>query len=138
MTADSYCPDCCTALYDAMGLLLSALQKKVSKEDKVLVTIVTDGYENASREYSSQTIKSLVNELKGKGWVFAYIGANQDAITVAQTMSITNALDFEATHEGTISMTEHNIRSRRALYARMAKPDFNADEANFNFFNEEK
>lgn len=138
LTSETYHPESLTALYDAMGLSLGTLRPKVADVDKVLVTVVTDGYENASREYSSQTIKSLVNELKGKGWVFAYIGANQDAITVAQTMSITNALDFEATHEGTISMTEHNIRSRRALYARMAKPDFNADEANFNFFNEEK
>ena len=78
LTAERYQPECCTALYDAMGISLNALRKKVVDEDIALVTIVTDGYENTSNEYSGKSIKSLVDELKGKGWVFAYIGTNQE------------------------------------------------------------
>ena len=48
LTPDTYQPDCCTALYDAMGISLNSLRKKVADDDKVLVTVVTDGYENAS------------------------------------------------------------------------------------------
>ena len=70
-TAETYQPDCCTALYDAMGISLGALRKKVAEDDKVLVTVVTDGYENASKEYSGKAIKVLVDELKVKGWVFS-------------------------------------------------------------------
>ena len=66
LTAETYQPDCCTALYDAMGISLNALRKKVAEDDKVLVTVVTDGYENASKEYSGKAIKALVDELKPK------------------------------------------------------------------------
>ena len=116
LTAESYRPDCCTALYDAMGISLSALRKKVSKEDKVLVTIVTDGYENASKEYNLRTIKALVEELKAKGWVFAYLGANQDAEEVAFSMSIDNAMRWESTREGTAYMSERLNYSRSRWY----------------------
>ena len=116
LTAESYRPDCCTALYDAMGLSLSALRKKVSKEDKVLVTIVTDGYENASQEYNLRTIKALVEKLKAKGWVFAYLGANQDAEEVAGAMSIDNAMRWESTREGTAYMSARLNYSRSRWY----------------------
>ena len=129
LTADSYCPDCCTALYDAMGISLNALRKKVSKGDKVLVTIVTDGYENASQEYSCAAIKALVEELKAEGWVFAYLGANQDAEKVAFSMSIDNAMSWKSTREGTVHMSRklNNSRARwydDAAYNRERTKDF--------------
>ena len=137
LTAETYCPECCTALYDAMGISLNALRPKVGEGDKVLVTVVTDGYENASKEYSGKAIKALVDELKAKGWVFAYIGANQDVEAVAATISITNVMNFEATSAGTHMMTDRVNISRERLYCCMAKPDFNADDANENFFDED-
>ena len=138
LTAETYQPDCCTALYDAMGISLNALRKKVAEDDKVLVTVVTDGYENASKEYSGKAIKALVDELKAKGWVFAYIGANQDVEAVAATISITNTLRFNATSAGVHGMAGIVSRSRERLYSCMAAPDFDAEEANENFFDEEK
>ena len=137
LTAETYRPDCCTALYDAMGISLNALRKKVAEDDKVLVTVVTDGYENSSKEYSGKAIKALVDELKTKGWVFAYIGANQDVEAVATTISITNVMNFETTSVGTQVMTDRVNRSRERLYCCMAKPDFSAAEANENFFDED-
>lgn len=137
LTAETYQPDCCTALYDAMGISLNALRKKVAEDDKVLVTVVTDGYENTSKEYSGKAIKALVDELKTKGWVFAYIGANQDVEAVAATISITNVMNFETTSAGTHMMTDRVNRSRERLYCCMAKPDFSAAEANENFFDED-
>ena len=138
LTAETYRPDCCTALYDAMGISLNALRKKVAEDDEVLVTVVTDGYENASKEYNGKAIKALVDELKGKGWVFAYIGANQDVEAVAATISITNTLRFNATSAGVHGMAGIVSRSRERLYSCMAAPDFDAEEANENFFDEEK
>ena len=137
LTNETYRPDCCTALYDAMGISLNALRKKVAEDDKVLVTVVTDGYENASKEYSGKAIKALVDELKAKGWVFAYIGANQDVEAVAATISITNTLRFKATSAGVYGMSGILGRSRERLYSCMVTPDFDAEEANENFFNEE-
>lgn len=138
LTAETYCPECCTALYDAMGISLNALCKKVSEDDKVLVTVVTDGYENASKEYNGKAIKALVDELKAKGWVFAYIGANQDVEAVAAAISITNTLKFNTTSAGVHGMAGIVSRSRERLYSCMAAPDFDAEEANENFFDEEK
>ncbi len=137
LTTEAYQPDCCTALYDAMGMSLNALRKKVAEDDKVLVTVVTDGYENASKEYSGKAIKALVDELKAKGWVFAYIGANQDVEAVAATISITNTLHFSATSAGTVAMSGKLSSARDKLYNRISNDCFSAPEANENFFDED-
>ena len=137
LTAETYQPDCCTALYDAMGISLNALRKKVAEDDKVLVTVVTDGYENASKEYSGKAIKALVDELKAKGWVFAYIGANQDVEAVAATISITNVLKFEATDLGTACMSERVVKGRSRWFSKIAQGMSSAVEDNCDFFNED-
>ncbi len=51
ITPAQFNPACCTPLYDAIGKSVTELKKNVSEKDKVLVTIITDGYENASMEY---------------------------------------------------------------------------------------
>ena len=137
LTAETYQPKCCTALYDAMGMSLNALRPKVTEADKVLVTVVTDGYENASKEYSGKAIKALVDELKAKGWVFAYIGANQDVEAVAATISITNVLNFEATHIGTACMSERVVKGRTRWFDKIAQGISSAAEDNCDFFNED-
>lgn len=138
LTSETYQPACCTALYDAMGLSVNALRKKVDEVDKVLVTVVTDGYENASKEYSGKAIKALVDELKAKGWVFAYIGANQDVEAVAASISITNTMNFEATCVGTTAMSEKLGRSRSRRFDKIAHGLSLPEEDNCNFFEEEK
>lgn len=138
LDAETYRPDCCTALYDAMGVSLNALRRNVAGNDNVLVTIVTDGYENASREYNGRSIKALVDELKAKGWVFAYIGANQDVEKVAASMSITNTMCFDTTSEGTVAMGKKLSKARGRLYACMAFKDFCAELANEAFFEDEE
>ncbi len=106
-----YCPGGCTPLYDAMGITLNHLESVILPEDKVMATVITDGYENSSREYSGNTIKALVSRLREKGWVLAYIGANQDAVEVARELNIKNALNFEATPDG---MSETAVRFKSA------------------------
>ena len=136
LTAETYQPDCCTALYDAMGISLNALRKKVADDDKVLVTVVTDGYENASKEYCGKAIKALVDELKAKGWVFAYIGANQDVEAVAATISITNVMQFEATPLGTACMSEKVVKGRSRWFDKIAQGVSSAAEDNCDFFSD--
>ena len=137
LTAGSYCPDCCTALYDAMGMSLNALRKSVADVDTVLVTIVTDGYENASREYDGKAIKALVDELKAKGWVFAYIGANHDVESAAINISITNVMSFEASDSGVRSMNRKMACARSRFFDRIADGNFSSAEANEDFFDKE-
>ena len=135
---EAYIPEYSTALYDAMGISLGALRPKVAEDDKVLVTVVTDGCENTSKEYSGKAIKALVDELKEKGWVFAYIGANHDVEAVAATISITNVMKFEATPSGTACMGSKVSSARGRLYSRFSDNDFCAAAANKDFFDEQE
>ena len=137
LTDKEYVPDCCTPLYDAMGLSLNHLRAKVNDEDKVLVTIITDGEENSSSEYNSAAIKTLVDSLKEKGWVFAYIGANQDVLKVVQTISITNVMNFSSTDFGTTSAIASLRKSRDRMFSRIADGVFNSVSENTDFFSED-
>ena len=110
-TGKDYRPGGCTPLYDAMGKTLNTLEGQIHDEDRVMVTVITDGHENASEEYSGKTVKALVSRLREKGWTFAYIGANQDAVEAARELNIDNALNFDATPEGVCEMS---VRFRKA------------------------
>lgn len=109
-----------TALYDAMGTCISELQHRVAHDDRVLVTIITDGYENASRTWSGRQIRGLVKELRQMGWTFTYIGADQDVEQVAAEIGIQNSLRFSANEEDTQAMFAKERRSRRKFYSRMS------------------
>lgn len=115
-----YKPDDCTPLFDAMGRSLNDLKNHVSDEDVVLVTIITDGYENASREYSGRDIKNLVAELKKRGWVFAYIGTNQDVDAVADDMGIRSRMCYDYSPRGAECMFEEERTSKRRFFDRLA------------------
>lgn len=135
-TSETYNPARLTALYDAIGISLNALRRKVAENEVVLVTIITDGYENASEEYIRRDIKVLIDELKAKGWVFAYIGANHDVKQAASTISISNILSFEATDEGMEDMIAKLDSSKSIMYGRLIPGirHFNAGRANEKFF----
>ncbi len=138
LTDEQYMPDCCTPLYDAMGQSLNALRPKVAADDRVLVTIVTDGMENSSKEYTGKAIKALVDELKAKGWVFAYIGANHDVEQAAATISIHNTMSFNATMVGTAQMSKRSNSSRSSFFARIARNISNPEIENQCFFDDDK
>lgn len=127
ITSEQYRPCGGTPLFDAMGRSINELRSHADKDDAVLVTIITDGYENVSCEYTGPAIKALVEEMKKQGWIFTYIGANQDVEAVAASMSINNSLAFEADEEGTSAMFEKEMRCRKNLYSKLAKPDCCAD-----------
>ena len=107
-----YQPSGNTPLYDAMGFMLTEMEEFATESDLVLVTVITDGYENASRTYDAEKIKALVSRLDEKDWVFTYIGANQDAILEAGKIGIRNAMRYESDMDGTREMWEKERRSR--------------------------
>ncbi|WP_251551154.1 vWA domain-containing protein [Neobacillus muris] len=99
-----------TALLDAIGFTIQKIvnvQKRTSEEEraeKVLFVITTDGMENASREYTADKIKKMVQHQKLKfGWEFMFLGANIDAISTAARFGIAEdfAVDFHADSRGT-------------------------------------
>lgn len=139
LNENTYQPNASTPLYDAMGMTLNKFRYSLDEnaENKVLVTVITDGEENSSKEYSDAMVKKLVDELKAKGWVFAYIGANQDVERVAATVSITNVMNFEATHQGTQAMFMRQSNSRSRFYDRVEE-GVDSHTLNCDFFEEEK
>ncbi len=119
LTKKDYRPGGCTPLYDAMGMAISELDHKVEDGDGVLVTIITDGMENSSQEYSGRAVKDLVATHRKKGWTFAYIGANQDAVEVARDLNIQNAMNYDATPEGVVCMSMAYSKAQTAFSRRM-------------------
>ena len=116
LTRAEYSPNGMTPLWDTMGKLLKELEEQVEKGDLVLVTIITDGYENSSVRYNAEKIKKLVTRLDQQGWVFTYIGANQDASLAAGEMGIKNFLEYASDKEGTRRMYEKENRVRSRFY----------------------
>lgn len=93
----TYNPASMTPLYDAMGFSISKLKQYLEGKENysVLVTILTDGEENASKEYTGKAIKHLVDELKKQNWTFTYIGADHDVEKMAKSMNIHNSMSFD-------------------------------------------
>ncbi len=110
----SYRPSASTPLYDAIGESVNRLRNETDKvEDyNVLVTILTDGYENASREYTGKDVKALIDELKQKNWTFTYIGADHDVESVASSISITNTIRFQKSAKGLKNLFAREKKAR--------------------------
>ena len=123
LTSKDYQPCCCTPLYDAMGISINALFNDIKdKEDATaMVTVITDGLENSSKEYSGKAIKALVEQMKDQeGWNFAYIGTNQDVEAVSASLNIDNHMTFEDDDEGMRKAWEKERKSKMVMYGRMS------------------
>ena len=114
LTEETYVPGACTPLYDAMGRTLTRLEKELKGEGNhsVLVTVITDGYENDSSEYDLPAVRALVEHLKAKGWSFAYMGTDHDVHGVSVSLSITNVIQFQKTEEETLRTFKKERRAR--------------------------
>lgn len=114
LTREKYEPCCYTPLFDAIGKTVKTLKKKITDPDNsaVLVTIITDGYENSSKEWTVGTVARLIEECKAEGWMFSFIGAGEDIVKVATTISITNTMVWENTAEGTAKMFDDENDAR--------------------------
>lgn len=121
ISKDDYQPCCMTPLYDAVGNACIGMEALVRGEkfSSVSVTIITDGYENASHEFNNKTIVSLIERLKKQGWMFAYIGADHDVKSVAFSLKIDNVMEFQKDVEGTKRMFEEERRSRDRYYSKV-------------------
>lgn len=110
MTEKDYYVRGCTALLDAVGGAIHHIgnvHKYAREEDrpeKTIFVITTDGLENASRFYSYDRVRHMVERQKKKyGWEFLFLGANIDAIGTARRFGIDEdrAANFNSDHIGT-------------------------------------
>lgn len=108
-----YSPCAATPLYDAMGNAISKVNAQVGSDDNVLVTVITDGWENSSREWTLTMIKQLIEKLKQQHWIFTLIGTdNLDVEGMAAQMSIDEHMEFHQDAKETKRMFARERRSR--------------------------
>jgi Mg-chelatase subunit ChlD len=125
-----YQPDASTPLYDAMGDCFCKLRKDLEKVNdyNVLVTILTDGEENASKEYNGAAIKSLIEELKQKNWTFTYIGTDHDVEKFAISISITNSMMFDKNEAGIKNMFDKEKTARKGYSEKIRNNESTSDD----------
>ena len=125
----TYNPASMTPLYDAMGFSISKLKQYLEGKENfsVLVTVLTDGEENASKEYTGTAIKNLVDELKQQNWTFTYIGADHDVEGMASKMNINNTMSFDKNDQDIKRMfaRESSSRVKFSLKIRNGEKDTN-------------
>lgn len=119
MTPKTYVPRGMTALLDAIGKTINAVGFRLSnlaedqRPSQVMFVIITDGMENASREFTRQQINEMITHQREKySWEFVFLAANQDAITEAGKIGIQGhfAVNYAATP-----------RSAKGAYAVMSR-----------------
>ena len=130
-----YQPDAMTALYDALGDAITATQKRlVESEDRgnpndVIVVVMTDGMENASRRWTHQRVFDLVTECEQAGWQFIFLGANQDSWSVAGRLGMRHAAvsDFSPDREAAMRGTDDANYAARAYRSSKMQQDYYSD-----------
>jgi uncharacterized protein YegL len=124
LTEKDYSVRGCTALVDAIGMTVNHISKIHSylrAEDvpeNVMFVIITDGLENASREYTAQQVKRMIEEKKEKHqWEFLFIGANIDAVETAGHFGIAadRAVNYHADKRGTKAVYNAVAGAARAM-----------------------
>lgn len=78
LTDEDYQPDCCTALYDAIGISIVKISELVEPGDQVFFAIFTDGLENASKHYRAVDIQYKLKEAENKGWEVKFFCRYED------------------------------------------------------------
>ena len=133
---NAYNPCAATPLYDAIGKGISKVQAQTSNDDNVLVTIITDGEENSSEEWTLKMVRTMIEKLKKQHWTFTLIGTDAlDVEGMAHSFAIDEHLEFQQTEAGTRAMFARERRSRERYNCCVAE---DAAMPTGSFFNEEK
>ena len=121
LTSEDYCPNAGTPLYDAIGNTVCQLKKIATDSHSIgKVTIITDGYENASQKWKHSSVVELIESLKKKGWLFTFMGANIDVEYTSRSLGIDSFMEFQQTDKGMREMFECERRSQRAYSKKMS------------------
>ena len=105
---DRFAPRGLTPLYDATALLLDRAEAHHGDPDDQLVVILTDGLENASQEWTRDSLFGRISKLRAKGWTFVFLGANQDSYAAGAQLAMPsgNVSNFRPDAGGVAAMTD--------------------------------
>lgn len=129
MTKKEYYARGCTALLDAIGKTINHVgnRHKYAPDNeipsKTMVVIITDGYENASKEFKLNKVKQMIEHQKEKyNWEFLFLGANIDAVQTADSIGINanRAVTYQADSVGT--RTNFEVLCQTVAFMRANRP----------------
>lgn len=132
----NYWPISTTPLYDAIWYAINNIEKALSRENRytMLVTILTDGQDNASREVTLDRTQRLVRRKKKHGWVFTYIGTNHSVSQTAIDLNISNHLHFSL-NEPEVMFEKNEIARKQFISKIINFPWENLEEGFFDALN---
>jgi len=121
-----------TALLDAIGSVIGDVDKYTSKDGKTIIVVLTDGGENASKEWKHDAIFDMISERKEAGWEFMFLASGQDAIKVGaaygfdanSTVSFADNGDGAAAAYAVSSVYTASLRSMAKSDALLQKSSF--------------
>lgn len=97
----NYIPSSFTPLYDAFGYALQQMETKdLSPDDKVIITVLTDGEENSSRDFTAEQVKSMIGD--HPDWQISFLGADIDAWATGSTLGLTRGQTYSYDNTDTI------------------------------------
>lgn len=110
-----YSPRGGTPLNDAIGKVVEMIDRQTRREgENVALVIMTDGQENASKEFSKEAIKALLDDRKAKkNWLVIYLGADHDAFTASANYGISpqNTMQFNKLGIGNVNSMKSATRA---------------------------
>jgi len=125
LTTTTFVPRGNTALFDAIGRAIIDTGTRIEstpengRPEKVVFVIVTDGHENASKEYDRPKVFEMLTHQREKyAWEFVFLGANQDAIKTAAGLGVSgsNSMTYAGNRVGTaaaVAAVSANLGSLR-------------------------
>lgn len=145
LTDETYKPDGGTALLDAMGSTITQLGERLKalpenqRPAQVMVVVITDGEENASREHGTAAIREMIKHQTEKyGWIFNFMGCTLEAIKGAETLgiSITNTIQFGgakssvafANYSGKLGLTRGMVAKGADMHMVAANMSYSAQD----------
>lgn len=124
INGETFCPRATTALYDAIGRTIN----EINTTDDVIFVIVTDGAENASKEFTKEHVFNKIEEKKKEGWNFLFLAANQDAMKTGGSLGISakNSMTFNA-NDASVGNMYMNFSSKISDYRSAKLYSVNSD-----------
>jgi uncharacterized protein YegL len=124
-------PRASTPLLDAVGQGVAMLDKRKSVDERCILAVMTDGYENASREYTKESVRALLDrKQKEEGWLVLYLGAGHDAWAQAGALGL-HAGNVASFDKSSVAAGMAAVGTRARRYAMAAEPKSEAETGGF-------
>jgi hypothetical protein len=136
LTEATYVPRATTPLFDAIGRGINDLAGRLDamaadqRPQKIVFVIVTDGHENASREFTGEKVRQMIKQRRDAGWQFVFLSADEEAIRDGETVGV--QVDYSMAVDKSAAGSERlwkAMSTRAAHYRAAAAPDMSLADA---------